>query len=138
MKGDGIVTFCRKEIHIWISFKETENIYLIDTRDSYKTDKDLKAKDPDNWIEILDHGIMTDNRKLCDGAKPGRRKRIIGETLYKKIHTFDSQKAGKITGMLLEMDDKDLFKLLGDTKKLSEKINEALAVLREHNEANPN
>ena len=131
----GLETFDKETAHIWIKFDEEENIYLIDKREAKVSEQDIKSIDPDRWIEISDE-IAMDNTTLSDGVKSVRRKRIIGEMLYKKIQVIEPKKAGKITGMLLEMDNKDLFVLLGEHNKLTDKINEALAVLRHYQGGN--
>ncbi|KFM22446.1 Polyadenylate-binding protein 4, partial [Auxenochlorella protothecoides] len=41
--------------------------------------------------------------------------------------------AGKITGMLLEMDNSELVLLLENAEALADKVDEAVAVLRQHN-----
>ena len=57
-------------------------------------------------------------------APPEKQKNMIGERLYPLIHEGQPQLAGKITGMLLEMDNGELLHLL--------KSPEALQVLSEH------
>ncbi|KAJ2457348.1 Protein phosphatase PP2A regulatory subunit B [Coemansia sp. RSA 2424] len=59
------------------------------------------------------------------------KKQILGEALYPCIAAFDEEKAGKITGMLLEMDNSELLNLLEETEALEEKVNEAIKVLNE-------
>jgi len=70
--------------------------------------------------------------EMLKTAKPNERKRLIGERLFPKIQVVEPRLAGKITGMLLEMDDTELLILLDNPQTLMNKINEALSVLREH------
>merc|ERR1719433_1057211 len=70
--------------------------------------------------------------EMLQEAKPAEKKRLIGERLFPKIQVVEPRLAGKITGMLLEMDNTELLVLLSDQRALMNKINEALAVLKDH------
>jgi len=63
---------------------------------------------------------------------PADQKNMIGERLYNQIAQRHGPKAGKITGMLLEMDISELLHLLEDNEALIVKEKEALKVLTEH------
>ena len=51
------------------------------------------------------------NLEALTSAPPGQQKQLLGEALYPKILNMQPKLAGKITGMLLEMDNSELFGL---------------------------
>ncbi|KAI9481622.1 MAG: hypothetical protein EXX96DRAFT_481664 [Benjaminiella poitrasii] len=65
-------------------------------------------------------------------APPEAQKQMLGERLYPLINAQQPEFAGKITGMLLEMDNGELLNLLEDHKALETKIAEAMDVLQAH------
>jgi len=65
-------------------------------------------------------------------APPENQKQLIGEIIYMRVYEQYPELAGKITGMLLEMENPELIRLLEDAPSLDSKINEALAVLHEY------
>jgi len=70
--------------------------------------------------------------KALANAPEEMRKQMIGERLLPLIKIQEPALAGKITGMLLEMDDSELIHLLESHPALNEKISEALQVLQQH------
>ncbi|NWH82740.1 EPAB protein, partial [Piaya cayana] len=70
---------------------------------------------------------------MLAAAPPQEQKQMIaGERLYPLIHTIHPSLAGKITGMLLEIDNSELLLLLESPDSLHSKIEEAVAVLQAH------
>ncbi|XP_014465096.1 polyadenylate-binding protein 1-like isoform X1 [Alligator mississippiensis] len=69
---------------------------------------------------------------MLAAAPPQEQKQMIGERLYPLIHAMHASLAGKITGMLLEIDNSELLLLLESPESLRSKIEEAVAVLQAH------
>jgi len=79
----------------------------------------------------IDHNTPLTSEMLS-AANPSQQKQMIGERIFPRIQHREPKLAGKITGMLLEMDNMELLHLLDDETALMDKINEALAVLNQH------
>jgi len=62
-------------------------------------------------------------------APPAVQKQMIGEKLFAAVSKFQPELAGKITGMMLEMDNSELLILLESDQQLKGKVDEALRVL---------
>ena len=60
------------------------------------------------------------------------QKNLLGFTLFPRITELAPSCAGKVTGMLLEMDNKELLALVDHPKSLKAKVAEAVAVLKAH------
>ncbi|XP_058499213.1 embryonic polyadenylate-binding protein-like [Solea solea] len=60
------------------------------------------------------------------------QKQLLGERLYPLIHALHPNLAGKITGMLLEIDNSELLHMLETPESLHSKVDEAIAVLQAH------
>ncbi|KAJ8016122.1 hypothetical protein DPEC_G00003890 [Dallia pectoralis] len=60
------------------------------------------------------------------------QKQLLGERLYPLIQGLHPNLAGKITGMLLEIDNSELLHMLESPESLHSKVEEAVAVLQAH------
>merc|ERR1719424_2118575 len=69
------------------------------------------------------------NASVLAAAPPAVQKQMIGEKLYPAIARYNPDMAGKITGMMLEMDNSELLMLLESDAQLKVKVDEALIVL---------
>ncbi|CAI5985152.1 unnamed protein product [Closterium sp. NIES-65] len=72
------------------------------------------------------------NPTALAAAPPAQQKQMLGERLFPLIQQHQPELAGKITGMLLEMDNSELLLLLESPDALLAKVEEALMVLRQH------
>ncbi|WEW58363.1 Protein phosphatase PP2A regulatory subunit B [Emydomyces testavorans] len=70
--------------------------------------------------------------QMLNAAPPAQQKQLLGEAIYPKIHAQQPELAGKITGMLLEMENAELLALVDDDVALKAKVDEALTVYDEY------
>jgi polyadenylate-binding protein len=69
---------------------------------------------------------------MLAAAQPQEQKQMLGERLYPLIHSMHPEWAGKITGMLLEIDNAELLHMLDSRESLKAKVDEAVIVLQAH------
>jgi polyadenylate-binding protein len=69
---------------------------------------------------------------MLAAAEPERQKQLLGDHLYPIVVNFYPQSAGKLTGMLLQMDNSELLHLLEDHEALQAELQKAEAVLAQH------
>ncbi|KAK6160787.1 hypothetical protein DH2020_004168 [Rehmannia glutinosa] len=63
-------------------------------------------------------------------ASPEKHRMMLGEQLYPLVERVERNHAGKVTGMLLEMDQTEVLHLIESPDALKKKVFEALDVLR--------
>ncbi|XP_060930030.1 polyadenylate-binding protein 1-like isoform X1 [Limanda limanda] len=85
---------------------------------------------PSPVMEPPGHEPLT--ASMLAAAQPMDQKQLLGERLYPMIHGLHSSLAGKITGMLLEIDNSELLHMLESPESLHSKVDEAIAVLQAH------
>ncbi|KAG6866515.1 hypothetical protein C0991_003059 [Blastosporella zonata] len=78
--------------------------------------------------------VPTLTAEQLNAVSPVEQKQMLGEVIYLKIAGEHPDLAGKITGMLLEMDNAELLHLLNDAEAMGSKVFEALSVLNEFKE----
>ncbi|KAM4631176.1 polyadenylate-binding protein 1A-like isoform 1-T1 [Polymixia lowei] len=69
---------------------------------------------------------------MLAAAPPQEQKQMLGERLFPLIQSMHPSLAGKITGMLLEIDNSELLHMLESPESLRSKVDEAVAVLQAH------
>ncbi|MEE6484350.1 hypothetical protein FKM82_013846 [Ascaphus truei] len=69
---------------------------------------------------------------MLAAAPPQEQKQMLGERLFPLIQGMHPTLAGKITGMLLEIDNSELLHMLESPDSLRSKVEEAVAVLQAH------
>jgi polyadenylate-binding protein len=85
---------------------------------------------PPAAVRVGDQAPLT--ASMLAEAIPQEQKQMLGERLFPLIHNMYPELAGKITGMLLEIDNSELLHMLESRESLKAKVEEAVAVLQAH------
>ncbi|XP_067047301.1 polyadenylate-binding protein 1A-like isoform X2 [Acropora muricata] len=91
----------------------------------------MQSQDPAQHYIYIPGQEPINVRELA-AASPQEQNQIIGERLYPLIQSTHPDQAGKITGMLLEIDKAELLHMLESREALAAKTQEAVSVLRAH------
>jgi polyadenylate-binding protein len=72
------------------------------------------------------------NAAMLASLPVDQQKRLLGENLFAQVQTHaPPQFVGKVTGMLLEMDNSELLHLLESPETLKERVDEAMEAINE-------
>jgi len=92
----------------------------------------MVAPAPQAQQAVLIQGQEPLTASMLAAAPPQEQKQMLGERLFPLIQRMYPDLAGKITGMLLEIDNAELLHMLEDSNSLKSKVEEAVAVLQAH------
>jgi polyadenylate-binding protein len=81
---------------------------------------------------VLIQGQEPLTASMLAAAPPQEQKQMLGERLFPLIQNMYPDLAGKITGMLLEIDNSELVHMLEHSESLKTKVDEAVQVLQAH------
>lgn len=87
-------------------------------------------ENPSQAINVPGQDALT--ATMLAAAPPQEQKQMLGERLFPLISRMYPDLAGKITGMLLEIDNSELLHMLESGTSLKAKVEEAVAVLQAH------
>ncbi|KAF8065880.1 ATR2 [Scenedesmus sp. PABB004] len=82
-------------------------------------------------------GVQLSLPAMLANATPEQQKQILGERLFPQVQALQPELAGKITGMLLEMDNSEVLLLLDNQEALVSKVDEAIEQRLSHTAAPP-
>lgn len=132
------LAFATKITGMLLELDNTELLHLLESRESLEAKvKEAVAVLQARWTMHSEH-VVTDQSQdpltaaMLASVPPDKQKQIIGERLFPLISKICPEYAGKITGMMLEIDNLELLHLLESREFLEAKVKEAIAVLETH------
>lgn len=108
------------------TYKFTQN-----TRNQFPAQQVIAQAQPEQ-SQIMMSGQEPLTASILATASQTEQKQMIGERLFPLVQEFQPTMAGKITGMLLEIDNSELLHMLEQREVLKAKVEEAVQVLQAH------
>ncbi|XP_003906749.2 polyadenylate-binding protein 4 [Papio anubis] len=102
--------------------------YASSVRSPHPAIQPLQAPQPE--VQVRGQEPLT--ASTLAAAHPQEQKQMLRERLFPLIQTMHSNLTGKITGILLEIDNSELLHMLAFPQSLHSKVDEAVAVLQAH------
>ena len=96
------------------------------------TSSDNESSSQSAHVQVLPPEPLALTPSMLASAPPKEQKQMLGERLYPLIQTMYPDLAGKVTGMLLDLDNSELLRMLVDRERLRKKVDEAIAVLQRY------
>lgn len=109
------------------AFKYNQN-----TRNQYSNQPVIPSGQPEQTNVVIPAGQEQLTASILATASSSEQKQMIGERLFPLVQEHQPHLAGKITGMLLEIDNTELLHMLESRELLSAKVDEAVQVLQAH------
>jgi len=103
------------------------------TRNQYQAQVMPQGGPPEQAaVAVMQQGQEPLTASILATATPSEQKQMIGERLFPLVQEYQPHLAGKITGMLLEIDNTELLHMLESSDLLRAKVEEAVQVLQAH------
>merc|ERR1711868_124782 len=114
------------------NFKYTQGVRNVAAPMAAPAAPQVMAQPPQPQPAVFIQGQEPLTASMLAQAPPSEQKQMLGERLFPLIQTWHSELTGKITGMLLEIDNSELVHMLEHKESLTSKVEEAVAVLQAH------
>jgi len=114
------------------NFKYTQGVRNVAAPMAAPAAPQVMAQPPQPQPAVFIQGQEPLTASMLAQAPPSEQKQMLGERLFPLIQTWHSELAGKITGMLLEIDNSELVHMLEHQESLKAKVEEAVVVLQAH------
>jgi len=101
------------------------------TRNQYPAQPVIPSAQPEQSQMVMP-GQEPLTASILATASQTEQKQMIGERLFPLVQEYQPTMAGKITGMLLEIDNSELLHMLEQRELLAAKVEEAVQVLQAH------
>ncbi|KAG2236502.1 hypothetical protein INT48_000802 [Thamnidium elegans] len=119
-----------KEIYVALAQRKEDRRNYLETQQLRSVSPpNNKRLQPTEQVKAIPSQLTVES---LEAFSPETQRQMLGERIYSYLSDLYPQEAGKLTGMLLEMDKVQLVDLINNPKQLEYTAKEAIDVLLEH------